>query len=52
MLMTSVLTGNLLGAASGEWKGIGTKPKLTMMAGIALLVVAIAVLGYSASIRH
>jgi hypothetical protein len=50
MLISSVLTGNLLGAISGEWNGVGAKPKVTMTTGIALLVIAIAVLGYSASI--
>jgi L-rhamnose-proton symport protein RhaT len=50
MLMTSVLTGNLLGILSGEWRATGLKPRLTMTAGVTLLLIAIAVLGRSASI--
>ncbi len=43
----AVLMGNVLGIVSGEWKGTGTRPLRVMLAGLALLVVGIAVVGYA-----
>jgi L-rhamnose-H+ transport protein len=50
MLISSVLTGNFLGVVSGEWKGVPNRPKITMVMGVAFLLIAIIVLGRSASL--
>jgi hypothetical protein len=50
MLISSVLTGNILGVIAGEWKDVPPKPKVTMVAGVLLLMTAIVVLGRSASL--
>jgi L-rhamnose-H+ transport protein len=47
LLIASILTGNVLGAISGEWSGIGSAPKRVMAAGVAALFVAIVVLGFA-----
>ncbi len=47
MLIVCILTGNVLGLISGEWKGAGKKPRRIMAAGVAVLVLAIAILGLS-----
>jgi L-rhamnose-H+ transport protein len=39
-----VITASFWGVATGEWKQAGTQPLLVMMAGVALLVIAIFVL--------
>jgi len=39
-----VITASVWGVATGEWKGVGSKPLLVMLAGVAVLVIAIFVL--------
>ena len=43
----AVVTGNLWGLLTGEWKGSGRKPVLTMAAGVLVLVIAIGLIGWS-----
>lgn len=43
----AVLTGNILGMVSGEWKGAGRRSLSVMLAGLGLLVAGIAVVGYA-----
>ncbi len=47
MLISSILTGNLLGVLTGEWAHTGSKPKAVMVLGVFLLLLAIATLAYS-----
>jgi L-rhamnose-H+ transport protein len=47
MLISSILTGNLLGAATGEWRGVARQPRMVMSLGVVLLIMAIGVLAYS-----
>lgn len=46
MLAVSILTGNLVGAISGEWRGTSARTRYTMACGLAMMLVAIATLGY------
>jgi L-rhamnose-H+ transport protein len=46
MLGISILTGNLVGAISGEWRGSPAKARHTMELGLSIMLVAIATLGY------
>jgi L-rhamnose-H+ transport protein len=47
MLISSILTGNLVGTVLGEWKGAPVRAKGTMRYGVGILVLAIIVLGYA-----
>ncbi len=47
MLLCAVLVGNLAGAMQGEWKGASGRAKNMMMVGVATLLVAFGILGYS-----
>jgi L-rhamnose-H+ transport protein len=47
MLIAAILTGNALGAVTGEWKGIPSRPKVVMTSGVGLLMLAIVILAYS-----
>jgi L-rhamnose-H+ transport protein len=47
MLICSILAGNVLGLLTGEWKGVAARPRRIMAAGVAILVLAIVVLGFS-----
>jgi L-rhamnose-H+ transport protein len=47
MILTSILAGNAAGALGGEWRGTSMKPRRTMAAGILILFIAFALLGYS-----
>jgi L-rhamnose-H+ transport protein len=47
MLIVCILTGNVLGLLSGEWKGVARRPRRTMTVGVAILVLAILILGLS-----
>jgi L-rhamnose-proton symport protein (RhaT) len=47
MLIVCILTGNVLGLLSGEWKGVAGRPRRIMTAGVAILVLAIVILGLS-----
>jgi L-rhamnose-H+ transport protein len=45
MLVMAILFGNLAGTLTGEWKGTSRRPRLIMVAGVAILVAAFAVFG-------
>jgi L-rhamnose-H+ transport protein len=47
MLIVCILTGNVLGLLSGEWKGVARRPRRIMTVGVAILVLAILILGLS-----
>jgi L-rhamnose-H+ transport protein len=47
MLIVCILTGNVLGLLSGEWKGVARRPRRIMTVGVAILVLAILILGFS-----
>lgn len=47
MLISSILTGNVLGALSGEWTGDAARPKRVMATGVAILILAIGLLGFA-----
>ncbi len=47
LLITSILTGNIGGVLTGEWKGAGTRAFRVMAAGVSTLVLAIAVFAYA-----
>lgn len=47
MILCSILTGNLAGALTGEWKGTSGKPRRIMALGVFVLFAAFAVLGLS-----
>jgi len=47
MLIAAILTGNTLGVFTGEWRGVPSRPKLAMTAGVCLLMFAIVILAYS-----
>jgi L-rhamnose-H+ transport protein len=46
----AVLGGNVVGIFSGEWKGAGRKPFVTMLFGLTLLVVGILVISRAGSL--
>ena len=46
----AILSGNVVGVFSGEWKGSGKKPLQTMFVGLLLLVIGISVISYAGSI--
>jgi L-rhamnose-H+ transport protein len=46
----AILSGNVVGIFSGEWKGSGKKPMSTMFLGLILLVIGISVISYAGSI--
>lgn len=47
MLLCSVLVGNLAGVASGEWRGTQKTSRLTMGAGVFVLLLAFGLLAYA-----
>jgi L-rhamnose-H+ transport protein len=47
MLVCSILFGNLAGALTGEWKSTSVRTKAAMGMGVAILIVALVVMGYS-----
>jgi len=47
MLTCSILTGNLIGALSGEWEGAPAQAKRTMTGGVVVLLAAISFLGFA-----
>lgn len=47
LMIVSIITGNIFGVLTGEWRGVSTKPKRLMILGIIILVAAIVVLGLS-----
>ena len=50
MLISSIVTGNVLGLLTGEWKGVGQRPLRIMGGGVAVLFLAIIILGYANSL--
>jgi len=44
---TAVLSGNVVGLATGEWKGATGKPLQLMFVGLLLLVAGIAIIGWA-----
>ena len=50
MLLCAVLSGNLSGALTGEWKGTGKTSKTVMVIGVFILFSAFVVLGVSAKL--
>ena len=47
MLICSILIGHLAGALTGEWKGASKKTTAWMVRGVAILMVALAIMGWS-----
>jgi L-rhamnose-H+ transport protein len=47
LMSAMVLTANLLGAATGEWKGAPPAASRRLVCGVGLLILAIALLGYA-----
>jgi len=47
MMSTMVITANILGFLTGEWKGASRKAFRLAVAGVAILVLAIGVVGYA-----
>ena len=47
MMSTMVVTANLLGFITGEWKGASRKAYTLAVAGVAILILAIGVVGYA-----
>lgn len=45
LMITSIVIGNLCGLVTGEWKGAGSKPLVTMITGLAVLIMAICLIG-------
>jgi len=52
MLIASILTGNVLGFVNGEWKHAGRTALQLMTAGVALLIVAILLLGVANTLNR
>ena len=49
VLSLTVITSNLWGTFTGEWRGAGRRAALIMVAGIALLVLSVGILGWASS---
>jgi L-rhamnose-H+ transport protein len=47
LMVVAIITGNIFGAITGEWKGVSSGPKRIMGVGIIVLVIAIIILGWS-----
>ena len=47
VLSLTVITSNVWGALTGEWRGAGRRAVVIMVAGIALLVIAVGILGWA-----
>jgi len=45
MLVMAILFGNLAGALTGEWRDTSSRPRMTMLLGVAVLVVAFLIFG-------
>lgn len=45
LMIAMIITGNLWGFATGEWKGAGSKPRKLMAAGLTVLAIAIGLIG-------
>ena len=49
LMSISIVTSNTLGAATGEWRGAGRKAAGIMILGIAVLLVAVVILGWAST---
>jgi len=47
LMVVAIITGNIFGAVTGEWKGVSSGPKKLMDLGIIVLVLAIIIMGLS-----
>lgn len=47
LMVVAIITGNIFGVLTGEWKGVSSRPKRIMGSGIIVLVIAIIILGWS-----
>ena len=47
LMVVAIVTGNIFGVLTGEWKGVSSGPKKIMGLGIIVLVIAIVILGLS-----
>ena len=47
VLSLTVITSNVWGALTGEWRGAGRRAVVIMVAGIGLLVIAVGILGWA-----
>lgn len=47
MIICSIIAGNLWGIFNKEWKGTTIKPRMIMFFGVAVLVIAVLVIGFS-----
>ena len=47
LMVVAIITGNIFGLMTGEWKGVSSRPKRLMGIGIIVLVMAIIILGLS-----
>jgi L-rhamnose-H+ transport protein len=47
MMSVMVITANLWGILSGEWQGASRKAHQFLMSGVAILIMAICVVGYA-----
>lgn len=45
LMMSTIITGNVCGLATGEWKGAGSKARTTMFLGLVVLALAVGVIG-------
>ena len=51
LMVVSIITANVFGVLTGEWKGVSTRSKRTMGLGILVLVLAIIILGWSLNLK-
>jgi L-rhamnose-H+ transport protein len=49
LMSISIATSNILGAATGEWRGCGRKAAGTMILGIGVLLLAVLILGWAST---
>ncbi len=47
LMISGIIAGNIFGVLTGEWAGVGAKPKKIMVSGISVLALAIIILGLS-----
>ena len=50
MILSSILAGNLAGAAGGEWSGTKRGSRMTMLAGVLIMFAAFGLLGFANSL--
>ena len=45
LMISAIITANICGIVTGEWKDVGRKPLMTLVAGLAILTMAICLIG-------